>query len=376
MIIKRLLLDKIKNKLWKGKALLIFGARQTGKTTLVREITANTPDYMWFNADEHDIQAIFENASSTKFRSIFGNKKLIVIDEAQRINDIGLKLKLITDQIQEVQLIVTGSSSFELASRTSEPLTGRKKEYHLFPFSFEELAAQHGLIEEKRLITQRLLYGSYPEVINTPGEEKEVLKSLSDSYLYKDILSIDGIKKRDRILKLLQAIAFQVGSEVKYTELAQIVGINNETAEKYVELLEKTFVIFRLSSLSRNLRNELKKSRKIYFYDNGIMNAVTAQFQPVELRSDIGALWENYLMCERQKYLSYNEIWANSYFWRTHLQQEIDYIEEKDGVLRAFQFTWNPKNKTSFSKSFRDAYPEHTLKTVNNDNYEEFLMKI
>lgn len=255
--------------------------------------------------------------------------RFLVIDEAQRIKDIGLKLKLITDQVPQVQVIATGSSSFELANKSNEPLTGRKWDFHLYPVSFEEMVTHHGILEEKRLLPVRLIYGYYPEIISHPGEEKERLKALTDSFLYKDILLWENIQKPDKLLRLMQALAFQLGQQVSFNELASLVGLDHKTVEKYINLLEQVFVIYRLGSFSRNLRNELKSSRKIYFYDNGIRNALIASFQPLELRQDIGVLWENWILSERMKYLRYHQHWANTYFWRTTQQQEIDYIEEK-----------------------------------------------
>ena len=253
----------------------------------------------------------------------------MVIDEAQRIEDIGLRLKLITDQINDVQLIATGSSSFDLANKINEPLTGRKWEYKIYPISFKEMVNHHGLLEEKRMLPHRLIYGYYPEIVNNPGEEKEILKQLSDSYLYKDILMWEQIKKPDKLLKLLQALAFQVGSQVSYNELAQTCGMDSKTVEKYIILLEQTFIIFRLGSFSRNLRNELKNSKKIFFYDNGIRNALIANFSPAETRTDIGALWENFLISERVKALHYSNKWSNYWYWRTKEQKEIDRSEER-----------------------------------------------
>lgn len=373
-MIKRSLKSAIETALFKGKAILLFGARQTGKTTLLKSITENYENVLWLNGDEPDIQLLFEDISSTRLRAIIGDHKIIVIDEAQRLADIGLRLKLITDEIKDIQLITTGSSSFELASQTQESLTGRKWEYHLYPLSFHELVDHHGFLHESRLLKERLVYGSYPEVVNSVGNEKKALRSLSDSYLYKDILSLEGIKKSDKLIKLLQALAFQVGNEVSYTELGQMTGLNYATVEKYIDLLEKVFVIFRLQAFSRNLRNEIKKSRKVYFYDNGIRNALIAQFQPFEIRADKGALWENYLISERKKFLHYQEVWANSYFWRTNLQQEIDYIEERDGHLYAFEFKWSPKAKARLSKSFSSAYPNHSFEVINSGNFESFLL--
>lgn len=374
-MIIRAIADHITDRLGKGKAILLFGPRQTGKTTLLHQVLDEMQGVMWLNGDEADVQQLFENASSTRFKSVFGENKTIVIDEAQRITSIGLKLKLITDQIKEVQLIATGSSALELANRTQEPLTGRKWEYFLYPVSFGEMVMHQGLLEEKRMISQRLVYGSYPEIINNPGREKEILKLLTDSFLYKDVLMLDGLKKPSKLIALLQALAFQTGSEVSYSELGRITGLDNQTVEKYIDLLEKTFVIFRLGALNRNLRKELKRGRKIYFYDNGVRNALIAQFGSIELRADRGALWENYLMAERRKYLAYNQMWVNSYFWRTQDQQEIDYVEEHDGQFLAWEFKWNPASNARLSKTFENAYPGAAYQVISPNNVEDFLLK-
>lgn len=372
-MINRISTDLIKSKLFTGKAIIILGARQTGKTTLLNQLFKDTPDTVWLSGDDPDVQNVFEKITSSRLKTLFAGKKLIIIDEAQRIADIGIKLKLITDQMKEVQLIATGSSAFELANRINEPLTGRKWEFQLFPLSFQEMVNNHGLLEEKRLLPHRLVYGYYPEVVTTPGDEKNVLKQLSDSYLYKDILMWERIQKPEKLIRLLQALSFQVGSQVSYHELGQLTNLDNKTVEKYINLLEQVFVIFRLGSFSRNLRSELKSSRKIYFYDNGIRNALIANFNPPELRQDTGALWENFLMSERMKYLQYNNIWANRYFWRTHAQQETDYIEERDGNLFCFEFKWNPKAKYKFPKTFSDAYPDAIKEIIHPDNFESFL---
>jgi predicted AAA+ superfamily ATPase len=331
---------------------------------------------MWLNGDEADVQQLFENASSTRLKSYFGSHTTVVVDEAQRIANIGVKLKLITDQIKEVQLFATGSSAWELANRTQEPLTGRKWEYFLYPLSFGEMVAHHGLLEEKRMIPHRLVYGSYPEIINNPGNEKAILKQLTDSFLYKDILMLEGLKKPAKLITLLQALAYQAGSEVSYSELGRITGLDNQTVEKYIDLLEKTYVIFRLPALSRNLRKELKRGRKIYFYDNGVRNALIAQFGPIELRPDRGALWENYLMAERQKHNAYHNMWVNSYFWRTQDQQEIDYVEEQDGTFHAWEFKYTPTAKPPrLSKTFENAYPGADFNIISPMNVEDFLLK-
>ena len=373
-MIHRALENTVRDKLDKGKAIILMGARQVGKTTLVKELFNGFDNMIWLNGDELDVQNLFENVSTTRLKSIFGNKKYVVIDEAQRIKDIGLKMKLITDELPEIQLIATGSSSFDLANEINEPLTGRKWEYKMYPVSFAEMVNHHGLLDEKRLLFHRLVYGYYPDVVNNSGSEKEILKQLSDSYLYKDILMWEQIKKPEKILKLLQAIAFQIGNQVSYSELGQLCGLDSKTVEKYVILLEQCYVIFRLGSFSRNLRNELKNSKKIYFYDNGIRNAVIADFSLTGNRSDIGALWENYIISERQKKLEYGNLWRNSWFWRTTDQKEIDYIEEGDGQIHTFEFKWNPSAKYKIPKKFLENYSGSTFSVISPDNMEEFLL--
>ncbi len=373
-MINRILTTTLLDKINTGKAILVFGPRQSGKTTLFQELLKDQKHVLWLNGDETDVQKIFENVSSDRLKAIFGDNKIIVIDEAQRISNVGIGLKLITDQLKDIQLFATGSSAFELANRAQEPLTGRKWEYFLYPLSFGEMAAHHGLLTEKRLIPHRLIFGSYPEIINNPGKEKEVLRHLTDSFLYKDLLMVEGMKKPAKLIPLLQALAFQVGNEVSYNELGRTVGLDNQTVEKYIDMLEKTYVIFRVGALSRNLRKELKLGRKIYFYDNGIRNALIAQFGPIELRPDKGALWENYLMTERRKYNHYKGLWINPYFWRTQDQQEIDYIEEEDGRFTAWEFKWNPSSKARLSKTFANAYPGTEFHVVTPENVESFLI--
>lgn len=373
-MIERSLYQKILSRIEDRRAIILFGARQVGKTTLLRHLLDQIdPEYLWLNGDEPDIRKQLQDASSTFLRSLIGNRTLLVIDEAQRIENIGIIIKLITDQIPGVKVIASGSSSFELANQIKEPLTGRKWEFTLYPLSFQELQAHHGLLEEKRLLKNRLIYGSYPDIVNHPGEEIIRLRELSDSYLYKDILTWEQIQKPAALEKLLQALALQIGSQISVNELSQTTGLDNHTVERYINLLEKAFVLFQLHPLSRNLRNEIKKSRKIYFVDNGIRNAVINQFQPFELRSDKGMLWENYLMSERLKKSKHELSFCNRYFWRNHAQQEIDYVEEKDGRMDAFEFKWNPGAKVRFSKSFTNEYQPDTTKVIHNENYESFL---
>lgn len=373
-MIERSLYQKILSRIEDRRAIVLFGARQVGKTTLLRHLLDQLdPEYIWLNGDEPDIRKQLQDTSSTFLRSLIGNRTLLVIDEAQRIENIGIIIKLITDQIPGVKVIASGSSSFELANQIKEPLTGRKWEFTLYPLSFQELQAHHGLLEEKRLLKNRLIYGSYPDIVNHPGEEIIRLRELSDSYLYKDILTWEQVQKPAALEKLLQALALQIGSQISVNELSQTTGLDNHTVERYINLLEKAFVLFQLHPLSRNLRNEIKKSRKIYFVDNGIRNAVINQFQPFELRSDKGMLWENYLMSERLKKSKHELSFCNRYFWRNHAQQEIDYVEEKDGRMDAFEFKWNPGAKVRFSKSFTNEYQPDTTKVIHNENYESFL---
>ncbi len=372
-MINRLLESQIREKLFKGKAVILKGPRQTGKTTLLRQIFSKMPDVLWLNGDDTETRILLEDVSAAKWKRIIGNARVVVVDEAQRIRDIGIKLKLVTDQLPEVQLVASGSSAFELANQINEPLTGRKWQYHLFPVSFEELEAHHGLVEENRLLPDRLVYGCYPDVVSHPGEAREILNQLADSFLYKDILMWERVKKPEKLTKLLQALAFQLGNEVSYHELGQITDLDNQTVENYITLLEQTFIIFRLPPLSRNLRKELKTKRKIYFYDNGIRNALIAQYQPLELRQDTGVLWENWLISERKKWLHYHNTYANTYFWRTQDRQEIDYVEEREGFMWAYEMKWNPRAKASFSKTFTDAYPQHHTLVVHKDNFFEFL---
>lgn len=372
-MIERILEKQILAKINKKKAIILMGPRQVGKTTLLKSLFEKSTEIIWLNGDEPDIQSIFENISSKRLEAIIGNKKMIIIDEAQRIPEIGLKMKLITDQLLNVQLIATGSSAFELSNKLNEPLTGRKWEFKMYPISFQEMVNHHGLLNEIRLLPHRLIYGFYPDVVNHPGNEKEILKQLSDSYLYKDLLMIDQIKKPSALVKLLQALALQIGSQVSYHELAQICGLDGKTIEKYMMLLEQSYIIFRLTSFSRNQRNELKKSRKVYFFDNGIRNSLIANFEQIENRTDIGALWENFLVSERVKYLAYQQKWVNNWYWRTTEQQEIDYVEEENGQLSAYEFKWNPKAKGSIPNSFKKTYPTATINIIHRENFEQFL---
>lgn len=373
-MIKRRLEQIILERLFKGKAILLFGPRQTGKTTLLRQITGKLMDpVLWLDAEEAIIRSQLSETNIAGLRKLFGNHKIVVIDEAQKIRNIGSTLKLITDHLDDVQLLVSGSSALELAQETGEPLTGRKFEFYLFPLSYGEMVSHQGWIEEHRMLDQRLIFGAYPEVVTTTNDTAEILSLLAGSYLYKDIFKFRDLRRPELLEKLLQALALQLASQVSYHEIGQTIGADTETVKRYIDLLEKTFVVSRLPSFSRNLRTELKKSRKIYFYDNGIRNALLNNFNPLELRQDKGALWENYLVNERMKYTHYNSIRANRYFWRTQQQQEIDYIEERNGKLFAFEFKWKSKPAPKPPLTFAKAYPDHEFNVVTRENIDSFI---
>ena len=373
-MIERTLYKTIENKLFNGKVIVLVGARQVGKTTFLKQLVRQKEGVSWLNGDELQVQNLFANASADRLLSEFSNSKIVILDEAQRIENIGLRLKLIADSDSEVQVIATGSSAFELANKVNEPLTGRKWEYHMFPLSFGEMVAHHGKLKEMRMLPRRIIYGYYPEVVTNDGNEVEILKLLTDAYLYKDILSWESIKHPDKLQTLLRALAYQVGSQVSYNELSQMCSMDSKTVERYINLLEQCYIIFRLPSFSRNLRHELKSSRKIYFYDNGIRNALIADYRAPEVRQDIGALWENFVIAERMKSNEYYHRWVNRYFWRTKQQQEIDYLEESGGKLHAYEMKWNPRAKASITKTFTEAYPNSEFQVIMPDNIADFLL--
>jgi len=373
-MIDRVLQSTIEQNMFQGKAIVLVGPRQTGKTTLLNMIAKKqSQPVLFWNCDEPETRNFLTNTNTSELKLAIGGYKIVIIDEAQNINNIGLTLKLIIDNFKDVQILATGSSSFDLRNSLNEPLTGRKWEYQLFPISSSELIASKGLLEEKRLLESRLIYGSYPDIIMQQKNAKELLLNLAGSYLYKDILSLGDIRKPVILDELLIALALQTGSEVSYNELAKTVQVDTKTIEKYIDLLEKCYVIFRLHAYSRNLRNELKKSRKIYFYDTGIRNAILQNFAPVSLRQDIGALWKNFFIAERIKRNHYNQHHARIYFWRTVQQQEIDFIEESDGQITAFEIKWSENRKVKFPASFTSAYSIKDTFVVTPSNYLEHL---
>lgn len=373
-MIRREILPSIETRLFSGKIIVIYGARQVGKTTLIKKIGEKYSDkQIYLNCDEPDIRELLTNATSTKLRNLVGQKKLVLIDEAQRVQNIGITLKLFADQMKDIQVIATGSSAFELSNEINEPLTGRKVEYTLYPFSIRELSNEYGWLDTNRLLEERIIYGMYPDVVLNPVEKKNLVKEIAKSYLFKDVLSYAGIRKPEVLEKLLIALAAQVGSEVSNNELAGTIGIDKDTINKYLDILEKAFVIFRLHPFSRNIRTEITKLRKIYFFDTGIRNALISNFNSLSVRNDKGALWENFLILEKLKMNSALNKDVKSFFWRTSQQQEIDYIEESEKGLYAYEFSWNVNKKKKIPLTFLRAYDIKESDIVNSDNYGKFL---
>ena len=372
-MIKRTIQDAIEQSLFKGKAIIIYGARQVGKTTLIRAIQQETAvPSIYLNCDEPDIRRALSDKTSTELKMLIGNNRLVLIDEAQRVGTIGLAIKLLTDTVPDIQVIATGSSAFELSSRMEEPLTGRKREFRLYPFSLTELGQIYSPIEVGRIVERCLIFGLYPEIINAPETAETALREIAGSYLYKDILAFQQIRNPEALERLVQSIALQIGNEVSYNALARQVGVDKKTIESYLRILEQSFIIFRLGSFSRNLRNELKKSRKIYFVDTGARNAVINNLNPPDLRGDSGGLWENFVIAERMKRNHNQRLFPNCYFWRSHQKQEVDYLEELNGALRGYEIKWRGK-RFKVPAGFRAAYPDCPVSLINRENLTGFV---
>ena len=374
-MIKRLLQEKIEKELFRGNIIIVYGARQVGKTTLVKQIIENSKEKSkYLNCEILSIKDQLKDPEPEKLKFFLGDAKLVVLDEAQSIENIGLILKVLIDTYPNIQIIATGSSSFDLANKINEPLTGRSLEFKLYPLSIQELKESKDLFDVESKLEKLLVFGSYPEVFLLDKEDAiQKLDQISSNYLFKDILSYDGLKKPTILVKLLKALALQVGNEVNYNELSNSLDIDGKTVEKYIDLLEKCFIIFKLSAFSRNLRKEISKSVKIYFYDLGIRNSLIQNYNPLEIRNDAGALWENFCIIERIKMNRYNNIYANYYFWRTYTQKEIDLIEEKEGKLLAFEMKWGKSLKAA-PKEFLEEYKNSEFEVVNKENYYKFLL--
>lgn len=372
-MIERSIATRMRDDFGSGKVIVVVGARQVGKTTLVSELANGVERVLTLNCDDLDDRTLLERRTSTELRTLLAGQDLVFIDEAQRVADIGLTIKMIADMHPDAQVVVTGSSSLELAEGIREPATGRHIDYELFPLSVSEMVAHTSSREERRLLAQRLVYGLYPDVVTHPATARRTLMTLAGDYLYRDLLSYRGMKKPEVLQKLLRALALQVGSEVSYNELASLLGIDRATVENYIGLLEKCYVIFRLDSYSRNMRNEIKKGKKVYFCDNGVRNAVIANFAPPEMRTDMGMLWENFVVSERRKQHAYAETYTQMYFWRTHDQREIDLVEEHDGQLSAFEMKWSGRARAALPAPFSAAYPGTDFHVITPDNYLDLL---
>jgi predicted AAA+ superfamily ATPase len=361
-----------------GKVLILLGARRVGKTQLLKQILDQLPQdkTLMLNGEDQQTLDLLAERSVENLKLVVGSAKYVIIDEAQGIPDIGLKLKLLVDELSHVHVIVTGSSMFELNNKLGQPLVGRSNVIQLFPLSQLEFQANENIIETYSRLEQRLVYGSYPELSNLLNSEEKIdyLEGLISSYLLKDILAYEGIKKADKIIDLLRLIAFQIGTEVSIDELAMnLKGISRNTIESYLDLLSKVFIIYPVRGFSRNLRKEISKSNRWYFYDNGIRNALIRNYNQINLRNDVGQLWENYLMSERMKVNSYLKRRVNSYFWRTYDQQEIDLIEEKGTQLAAFEFKWK-KNKIKTPTAWKNHYQDSDFQVIHNENYLNFVL--
>ena len=375
-MIRRTIQDAVERSLFKGKAIIIYGARQVGKTTLIRALQqdAAVPS-IYLSCDEPDVRRALAGKTSTELKMLIGANKLVLIDEAQRVAAIGITIKLLTDTAPDVQVIAAGSSAFELSSRIEEPLTGRKREFRLYPFSLTELGQMYSPVEVRRLVERCLIFGLYPEVINAPETAAAALREIAGSYLYKDVLAFQQIRNAEALERLVQSVALQIGNEVSYNELAQRVGVDKKTIASYLRILEQAFIIFRLGSFSRNLRNELKRSRKIYFLDTGIRNAVINNLNPPELRGDVGGLWENFVIAERMKRNHDQQLFPSSYFWRSHQGQEIDYLEELNGELRGYEIKWREK-RMKVPAAFSAAYPDCPVTLINRENLAGFVLEL
>ncbi|MHB0989365.1 MAG: ATP-binding protein [Bellilinea sp.] len=376
MIITRLLLSQLQQSLLPGKVIVLYGPRQVGKTTLARQLEESVvKNTRFISADELIYREALGSQNRQRLDELLGDAELFIIDEAQRVPDIGLNLKILIDNHPECTILATGSASFDLANKISEPLTGRKLTFNLFPVSYSETCQAFGKLEARHELERWLVWGGYPAIVTTPQPElrEKLLGELVGSYLFRDILEMDSVRRADKIVDLLRLLAFQIGQEVSLAELAANLALNRLTVEKYLDLLEKVFVIYRVGGFSRNLRKEVTKNSRYYFYDNGVRNSLINNFTSLALRNDVGQLWENYLMIERRKANAYRGRSANTYFWRTYDQKEIDLIEERDGKLYGYEFKWRGTMRKATQRDFSVAYPQSELMTVNPDDFDEFL---
>lgn len=376
-MIKRAIEERILTALAKKKVVTIMGPRQVGKSTLAGAMIPKDAKVLEINGDNTDVQTMFVDVDESKMKVLIGNNNFLLVDEAQKIGNVGNMLKIVAEKFNDIKVIVTGSSAFKLAAAVNESLTGRKREFRLYPLSFKEMADDTSALEETRMIDHRLVYGYYPEVVTSPGDEKEVLRELIDSYLYKDVMEENDIAKPDKLVKLVQALAFQIGSTVSANELSGLVGVDAKTIERYIDILEKSYIIFTLPSYAKNQRNELKFARKLYFWDMGIRNGVIGNMAPVSLRSpeELGHMWENFLIAERIKRNDYaSRTFVQHYFWRTQQKKEVDLIEIEDGMMTGFEIKRKEGKRVGAPASFTAAYPEAHFECITPTDLMSFLM--
>lgn len=375
MKIKRYYDDQIISFIRPGKVIAILGARRVGKTMLLKNLISSiNEDHILLNGDDIETLSILEPRTQSNYQRLMGNKKMLIIDEAQEIPEIGHKLKLMVDTIDQLKIVITGSSAFAINSQIGEPLTGRMKTLYLYPIAQVEFNYDESYLDTTKNLEERLIYGSYPELssIENTNEKIDYLKELVNNHLLRDIFAYEGIKKRDKITGMLQKLAFRTGCEISVEALAREIGISKNTADKYLDLFSKVFIMYSVSGFSRNKDNEITKMKKWYFFDNGIRNALILSFQKLNMRNDVGQLWENYLNSERKKFLDYSGYHCFEYFWRTHTKQEIDRIEEIDNRLRAFEYKWTQKS-VKIPTEFARAYPKASFEVVHRDNYLNFI---
>lgn len=375
--IERISKALIKKYLRPNKVVIILGARRVGKTELIKQLLTEIDEPMIImNGEDQDDQQALERRSTRNYKLLLGDTKLLVIDEAQAIPDIGLKLKLMVDSIENLKILVTGSSVFDLDNQLGEPLVGRSYNFRLYPLSQAELSATENYLETTSNLNHRLIYGSYPELehLTSKREKENYLKEQINSYLLKDILAFEGIRKQAKIVALLRLIAFRVGSEISIEGIGNELGMNKSTVHRYLDLLSKVFIIHNVQGFSRNLDNEITKKGKWYFLDNGIRNALINNFNPIELRDDHGKLWENYIIAERLKLQEYTQVQSANFFWRTHTQQEIDWVEDRGGQLFAYEFKWKTPKKSKVPPLWRKGYPNADYETVSRENYLDFIL--
>lgn len=372
----RVYTEQIESWLYKKKVLILYGARQVGKTTLLKVLQEKHDEMLILSSENPTVKTALESKNLSRIKLLFGNAKIVALDEAQKIENIGEVLKYLHDLNLGVQLIATGSSSFDLSNKITEPLTGRNIKFTIYPYSLNELIQHHSGLWVVENLERLLIFGQYPEIVDAPMPDvPPLLKNLASDYLFQDILQLENLRNSNILFKLLTALALQLGGEVSYNDVAQTVGVSVPTVEKYIDLLEKNFIIYSLQSFSRNLRNELKKSKKVYFYDLGIRNAVLANFAPLTSRNDVGGLWENFCINERKKFHVENQSVVNLYFWRTYDQAEIDLVEESNGVLTIFEFKYNAKKgKARFPISFLESYDIHDKRVITSGNFEELIL--